>query len=63
MANLQLPHDHGQMIEHKLDTMPTVADCQTVAELFRTPHHMIEQMLRITCPGEESYEKRSAHEI
>ncbi len=35
MAQIQLPHDHGQSMEHQLDTIPTEANFQTVAELFK----------------------------
>lgn len=35
MADIQLPHDHGQPIEHELQRMPSPDNFQTVADIFR----------------------------
>ncbi len=35
MLNIPLPHDHGQLIEQKLENMPTEEDFQTVADIFK----------------------------
>ena len=31
----QLPHDHGQAMEHELDHMPSAGEFQTAAEIFK----------------------------
>ena len=31
----QLPHDHGQAMEHELDHMPNAGEFQTAAEIFK----------------------------
>ena len=35
MENFTLPHNHGQPLEQQLAQMPTTADFQTLAELFK----------------------------
>ena len=35
MEKMDLPHDHGQMMERKLQNMPSVENFQTIAEIFR----------------------------
>ncbi len=35
MADLKLPHDHGQTLEYKLDQMPGTEDFQVVSDLFK----------------------------
>ena len=35
MADLRLPHDHGQPIERELEHMPSVDEFQTVADIFK----------------------------
>ncbi len=35
MPDIQLPHDHGQPIEHELAHMPPVSHFQTVADIFK----------------------------
>ena len=35
MEKRDLPHDHGQMMERKLQNMPRVENFQTIAEIFR----------------------------
>ncbi len=35
MSNLPLPHDHGQSMERELSHVPSVAEFQTVADIFK----------------------------
>ena len=35
MSNLPLPHDHGQPMERELSHVPSVAEFQTVADIFK----------------------------
>ena len=35
MANHPLPHDHGQAIERELEHMPSTAQFQTTADIFK----------------------------
>lgn len=35
MEKRDLPHDHGQMMERKLQNMPSVKNFQTIAEIFK----------------------------
>lgn len=35
MGKMDLPHDYGQMMERKLQNMPSVENFQTIAEIFR----------------------------
>lgn len=35
MPNSQLPHDHSQPFERKVERMPSVEDFQTVADIFK----------------------------
>ena len=35
MDERKLPHDHGQSMERELDHMPSVAEFQTVADIFK----------------------------
>ena len=34
-VQVQLPHDHGQSMEHELEHMPQVGQFQTVADIFK----------------------------
>ena len=35
MAQITMPHDHGQEIEKILDKLPTQEECAQVAEIFK----------------------------
>ena len=35
MEEKQLPHNHGQRIEHSLDEMPATQEFQAVSDIFR----------------------------
>ena len=35
MADISLPHDHGQSIEQELQNMPSTDNFQTVADIFK----------------------------
>lgn len=35
MAQMKMPHDHGQEIEKVLDKLPTQEECMQVAEIFK----------------------------
>lgn len=35
MAQITMPHDHGQEIEKILDKLPTQGECAQVAEIFK----------------------------